>query len=87
MTTKFHTSVDCVKRFMGAISGLSIAPIVGDLVRVYHDSEIEIQMQVIGRTWEFTNGASPVLICELGIPPYFENIPKFTAFISSHGFH
>jgi hypothetical protein len=84
MITRFHTNIDCVKHFMGNISGLQIIPMKGDLVRIYNDSEIEINMAVIERQWTFTNSANPILICELGIPPWFEDIPHF---IKSMGFN
>jgi hypothetical protein len=87
MITQFHTNIDCMKRFMQSISGLVINPMKGDLVRVYNDSECEINMLVVGRTWTFTNGANPVLICELSIPSGFENIPHFEKAIKSMGFN
>jgi hypothetical protein len=40
-------------------------------------------MPVIERTWTFTNGASPILICELGLPPCFKDIRDFEDFVRS----
>lgn len=65
---QFRTNIDCCKKFMGNISGLplsTINPIVGDRVRVYHDTQIEVWLQVVGRNWRMTNGTNPVLECEL----------------------
>jgi hypothetical protein len=87
MITRFHTNIDCAKRFMRSISGLVILPMVGDIVRVYNDSESEINMAVVERQWTFTNGANPILICELGIPPWFEDIPHFVETIGLMGFN
>jgi hypothetical protein len=86
MITRFHTNIDCAKRFMHNISGLAIAPMVGDLIRVYNDSESEIYMIVTERRWEFTNGANPILICDLHIPSWFKDVSYFASALSAMGF-
>ena len=72
---------------MRSISGLVINPMVGDIVRVYSDSKCEINMTVVERRWTFTNGANPILICELHISPGYENIPHFEQAIKAMGFN
>lgn len=65
---RFTTNIDCCKVFMNTISGLPISkinPIIGDRVRVYKDSGLEIYLKVVGRVWKMTNGSNPVLECEL----------------------
>lgn len=64
----------------------SINPLVGDLVRVYHDSEFSLYLKVVGRKWEMTNGSSPVLMAELGVPDYFENISHLEKTLTARGF-
>ena len=86
MYTQFRTNVDCAKRFMSSISGLEISPLVGDLVRVYNDSDCEINMVVVGRTWKFTNGSDPILVCELHVPPPWKTVPEFEKILNSFGF-
>jgi len=71
----FHTKVNHCARFMRQNSGLpieSINPLVGDLVRIYHDSAIAIHMKVLIRSWELTNGSMPVLLCELVDPVVYD---------------
>ncbi len=68
MRVEFRTNIDCCRRFMGNISYLPLAhinPLVGDRVRVYYDSELEVWLKVVTRNWIMTNGSSPVLICDL----------------------
>lgn len=65
---RFRTNIDIMKRFMNHISGMPIEPNVGDLVRVHHDSSLDIYLQVVSRQWTFINRASPELICELHLP-------------------
>jgi hypothetical protein len=65
---RFTTNIDCCKRYMGNISGLPldrINPAIGDRVRVYKDSALHVWLKVVGRRWTMTNGAQPVLECEL----------------------
>jgi hypothetical protein len=64
----FKTNIDCMKRFMSNISGLPISPNVGDLIRVYHDTQLEIDLEVVDRRWVFTNGSNPQLFCDLHLP-------------------
>jgi hypothetical protein len=87
MTTTFRTNIDCAKRFMNHISGLpGINPAVGDMVRVYGDTQCEIYMVVKERYWSFTNGASPVLTCYLSVPPPLETIAQFEKRLRGFGF-
>ena len=86
MTTRFRTNIDCAKKFMSDISEQSILPAVGDLITVHKTSEIEINMPVIQRTWIFPEYKNPVLICELGLPPYFKDIRIFEDFLWSKGY-
>ena len=84
----FRTNVDCCKRFMANISGLpldAINPLIGDKVRVYHDSEFEIWMTVAERSWFLTNGTSPVLECYLSLGPH-TTIPDFEKMLRQRGF-
>ena len=70
MNTQFHTNIDCMKKFMSHISGLSIVPNVGDIVEVYKDSRLSVELQVEQRRWTFINGAQPTLHCELHLPKH-----------------
>ena len=80
----FRTNIDCMKKFMTSISGMAISPEVNDLVRVYRDSNLEICLQVISRKWEFTNGATPVLICDLHLPKdHWTSLKHFTDVMKS----
>lgn len=84
-TVTFHTNVDCCIKFMNNISGLpndGINPLVGDLIRVYHDSDLEIYMKVVDRTWRMTDGANPQLTCELWLTTGW-TIPLFEEMLRS----
>lgn len=85
MHCRFHTNIDCMKKFMNGISGLPIEPNTGDLVRVYSDSQLEVYLQVVGRTWTFTNGATPQLTCELHLPKnQWESLEHFIKVMGEH---
>jgi hypothetical protein len=85
MHCTFSTNIDCMKRFMGNISGLPIEPSVGDLVRVWKDSELEVYLQVVARTWTFTNGSDPHLTCELHLPKHnWESLAHFIKVMGEH---
>ena len=90
MACTFRTNIDCMKRFMGNISGLPIEPSVGDLVRVYKDSELEVYLQVVERTWTFhnwttTGGSDPKLTCELHLPKHmWESLDHFIKVMGQH---
>lgn len=82
---KFHTNIDCCKRYMGCISGLSVAainPLVGDTVLVYHDSAIDVYLKVVDRRWTMTNAATPILHCELHLLDGW-TIPRLETFLRS----
>lgn len=84
----FRTQIDCCRKYMGQNSGLqlsSINPLVGDSVRVYHDSKFEIWMKVIERSWVLINGSSPVLECYLGLQNGW-TIPDFEQVLKNRGF-
>lgn len=68
----FTTDIDCCKKFMANISGLSVTtinPLVGDRVLVYRDTGLDVYLVVVGRRWTLTNGSKPVLHCELHLLP------------------
>ncbi len=85
MHTVFRTNVDCCKKFMSNISGLSIQVNVGDRVRVYHDSAFDHYMKVCEREWTFTNGSDPVLTCYLA--PDGLTIPEMERRLRSAGLY
>lgn len=88
MSVQFITNVDMCKRFMGQISGLPldrINPAVGDLVRVYHDTEFTLYMPVIERRWIMDNGTNPRLWCYLGCPLGL-TIPGIEEVLRNRGF-
>ena len=75
----FVTSIDCCQKFMSQNSGMSIHrinPMIGDSVRVFHDSKFEIWMKVLSRKWQLTNGSTPQLIVSLGLPDGY-TVPQF----------
>lgn len=82
MRTEFRTNIDCCKKFMNYISGLSIQPMLGDRVRVYSDTVLEVWLKVVERRWTMTNGADPVLTCELHLEEGW-TIPKLEAVLRS----
>lgn len=81
---RFATNIDCMKRFMSHISGLAIDPHEGDLVEVYRDSNLLIELQVVSRRWTFTNGADPQLVCDLHLPNTWHNLPQFIEVMKKH---
>lgn len=83
MICRFRTNIDCCKRYMSHISGLDIAPNVGDLVVVYRDSSLELSLEVVGRTWELTDSSDMRLTCELHLPPWFKSIPELERYIKN----
>lgn len=80
---RFMTNIDCMKKFMPNISGLPINPAVGDLVRVYKDSELEVYLRVESRSWTFVNGAEPELTCDLHLAPGW-TLPQFIETMYKH---
>jgi len=84
---KFHTNIDCCKPFMCNISGIhDFNPLVGDYVRVYHNSNFEVEMKVAERHWKFIDGASPELHCWLNAPNAM-SIPDFIISLRNRGFN
>ena len=83
MACRFRTNIDCMKKFMANISGLPIEPQVGDLVQVYKDSEIEVELKVVERHLTFAN-SNPQLTCELHLPSYWENLAHFIKVMGEH---
>jgi hypothetical protein len=85
---RFSTNIDCMKRFMSHISGMAISaidPKVGDLVEVYKDSELIVELAVVSRRWTFTNGSSPQLVCDLHLPPNrWASFAHFTETMKKH---
>lgn len=82
-TVRLTTNIDCCKIFMQRNSGLLLSrfnPQVGDTVRVYHDSEFVLYMQVGERRWELTNGSSPELVCVM-VPDLYWNSKPLSEFI------
>lgn len=87
-TVKFLTNIDCCKRFMNQNSGLPlerINPLIGDYIRVYHDTGFEVSMKVVERKWVLTNGTSPELHVWLASPNGF-SIPEFEKVLKDRGF-
>jgi hypothetical protein len=85
---RFTTSIDCCKKFMSGINGLPLSyinPMVGDMVRVYHSSDFEIEMKVFSRKWITINGSQPVLYVSLVLTDFW-NIPEFENMLRSQGF-
>lgn len=79
---RFHTNIDCMKKFMGRISGLDIQPLVGDLVQVYRDSELIIELAVVERHWTFDPAE---LNCELYLPnERWESLAHFIKVMRDH---
>jgi hypothetical protein len=73
---------------MIAISGLQLRPNVGDLVEVYRDSSLSIELQVVGCRWTFTNGADPILHCELHIAKgHWNHLPHFIEVMKQHNIY
>lgn len=88
MRCRFRTNIDCMKRFMNRISGLEISPSVGDLVQVYRDSGLEIELAVVRRTIEGLVYSNPELVCELHLPPHrWENLSQFEAVMRKHNIY
>lgn len=88
MSVEFTTKIDVCKRFMYSISGQSlekINPLVGDLVRVYHDTDFQLFMPVTERKWVITNGETTRLYCYLDLPRGY-SIPEFTRMMNGRGF-
>ncbi len=83
MTTIFRTNINCVKHFMNNISGLNLDPKINDNVEIYRDSDCKIVMTIISRTWTFTNGSQPVLVCQLDVPSNFQSISEFEKYVES----
>ena len=81
---QFHTNIDCMKRFMSNISGLQIRPMANDTVEVYRDSELSVVLRVCSCRWTFTNGATPILHCDLHLTLDWENIIEFIKAMRSH---
>ena len=78
---KFRTNIDCCKRYMPNISGLSIAPNVGDHVTVYRDDSLELQLKVVERTWELIYSDDIHLVCELHLPDHIPTIERLEKII------
>lgn len=90
---KFHTNIDCMKKFMLDISAnFPSQPLVWDLVQVYSDSKIIVELIVVSRSWSFTRiysefGCSiiPQLHCELHIPNHrWQALEQFVAEMKTH---
>lgn len=78
---RFHTNIDCMKKFMYRLSGLPIDPHVGDLVEVYRDSELIIELEVVSRKWKFDGD----LICELHLPRgRYTSLAQFTEVMAKY---
>lgn len=85
----FRTNIDCCKIFMQQNSGLPLSkinPSIGDLIRVYHSSDFEIEMKVIDRRWKLTNGSNPELNIYLAFPNGFDKITEFEKILKNRGF-
>lgn len=81
---------------MSSNSGLALSafnPQIGDWIRVYHDSNFEIEMKVAerrwrltnGRQWKLTNRSNPELHCWLTSPNGMDLI-NFEDVLKQHGF-
>jgi len=69
--------IQMMSMVLGLLPLNRINPMVGDSVRVYHDTKFEIWMKVQSRKWQLTNGSSPKLIVELGLPDCYETLLDF----------
>lgn len=90
MNVRFESEIDIyfLKMVMKHISILpleSINPMVGDLVQIYHDSEIKLYMKVKSRKWEMINATPTSLIVTLTCTDDYSE-DSFLSFLSLHGF-
>ena len=83
MTTKFHTNIDCMKKFM-VYPSTKIQPRKGDLVEVYRDTTgFTIELEVHYCTWRQNE-----LFCELGLPKAgVENLAQFIDRMRQYGIY
>lgn len=65
-----------------------INPLVGDTVRIYHDSKFELLMKVASRSWILVNGASPTLVIQLTLEDcwWHVGLKVFNEMLQKQGF-
>lgn len=87
-TIQFQTNIDCCRRFMDKIAGITFEtcnPNVGDRVLVYWEKDFEIWMKVQERYWYFRDPNEPKLRVTLGLNDG-ATIPQFENMLRERGF-